>query len=188
MPFPENHIDRPIPYPGAAPAPAWQQQLWSGLGGHLVASPWLSSSSLKVLILRLFGARLGRGVRVSSGVQVRCPWYLTVGDYSCLGSNLWIENLAPVTIADQVCLAQGVRLYTGHHHPRPISIQAHSWLASQASLGPGVTVGEGAILDAGAVATQSLQPWMVYRGNPAQIVQARASFYETGGLSSNSCL
>lgn len=176
MTFPDYHCDRPPQASRLAPVYPWQQQLWPYLGSPLVASTWVYSSSLKVLILKLFGAHLGRGIQVGFGVRVKCPWYLTVGDYSCLGPNLCIENLAPVTIADQVCLAQGVGLYTGHHYPRPISIQAHSWLAPRAALGPGVTVGEGAILDAGGVATQSLQPWMVYRGNPAQIVQRQVAF------------
>lgn len=175
MDFPENHLNQPAPGAAIAPVSAWRKQLWPCLGAPLVASTWVSSSSLKVFILKLFGARLGRGVRVSPGIQVRCPWYLTVGDYSSLGSNLCIENLAAVTIADQVCLAQGVGLYTGRHCPQPISIQAHSWLAPQTTLGPGVTVGEGAILDAGGVATQSLQPWTIYRGNPAQVVQPRVA-------------
>lgn len=175
MTFPDHRLE-PSTKGSSTVLVSYWQRLWPCLGAPLVASAWISSSRFKVFILQLFGARLGRGVSISPGVQIKCPWYLTVGDYSSLGSNLCIENLAAVTIADQVCLAQGVGLYTGHHSPRPISIQAHSWLAPRAFLGPGVTVGEGAVLDAGGVATQSLEPWMVYRGNPAQIVQRRVPF------------
>jgi putative colanic acid biosynthesis acetyltransferase WcaF len=173
MGLPFNHLHRGLQPSGTVSIAPWWQCLWPYLGAPFVSSSWIASSTLKVWMLRLFGARVGRGVTVSSGLQVKCPWHLTVGDYSSLGSNLRIENLAPVTIADQVCLAQGVSLCTGYHRPRPICIQTYSWLASQASLGPGVTVGEGAILNAGAVAIQSLQPWTIYSGNPAHSVQKR---------------
>jgi putative colanic acid biosynthesis acetyltransferase WcaF len=166
--------------PGASLA---KQLLWFYIGSPLVQTSLLPFSGLKVALLRLFGATIGQGVRIKPQVKVKFPWRLTVGDYTWLGEGLWIDNLASVAIGDHVCLSQGVYLCTGNHDwSQPsfdlrlgeITIQTGSWIAAKAMLGPGVTVGEGAILSLGAVATQSLEPWTIYSGNPAQAVKKRA--------------
>jgi len=159
-----------------------KQLLWFYLGSPLVETALLPFSGLKVAILRLFGASIGQGVRIKPQVKIKFPWRLTVGDHAWLGEGLWIDNLAQVTIGDHVCLSQGVYLCTGNHDwSRPsfdlrlgaIHIQAGSWVAAKAVLGPGVIVGEGAILSLGGVATQSLEPWTIYSGNPAQAIKKR---------------
>jgi len=163
-------------------APLWRQLLWYFVGSPLVSSPWLPVASLKVWTLRRFGAHIGQGVNIKPGLRVKFPWRLTVGDYSWLGEDLWIDNLAPVTIEDNVCLSQGVYLCTGNHdwsqatfdlRLGSIHLQSGSWVAAQAVIGPGVTLGTGAILTLGSVTTQSLHPWTIYSGNPAQPIKRR---------------
>lgn len=163
-------------------APLWKQLLWYFLGDPLFRSHWLPFSSLKVAILRLFGAQVGYQVRIKPGVRVKFPWRLSIGDYTWIGENAWLDNVASVAIASHVCISQGVYLCTGNHdwsHPQfklipaAISIETSSWIAAQAVVGPGVTVGQGAILCLGSVAVRSLEPMTIYAGNPAQPLKQR---------------
>jgi putative colanic acid biosynthesis acetyltransferase WcaF len=147
-----------------------------------VQSYWLPFSSFKVALLRCFGARIGKHVRIKPGVKIKFPWRLTVGDYVWIGENTWIDNLAPVTVGNHVCISQAVYLCTGNHdweHPAfqlitaSIDIQDSSWIAARAVIGPGVTVGRGAVLGLGSVAGRSLEPMQIYAGNPAQPIKQR---------------
>jgi putative colanic acid biosynthesis acetyltransferase WcaF len=163
-------------------APYWQQLLWYFLGSPIVQSNWLPISAVKVWTLRWFGATIGQGVRIKPGVRVKFPWRLTVGDFVWIGEDAWIDNLAQVTIDSHVCLSQGVYLCTGNHdwsHPHfqlrvgEIHIEEASWIAAKAVIGPGVTVGKGAVLTLGAVAAKSLEPMTIHAGNPAQAIKPR---------------
>ena len=165
--------------PGAG---LWKQLLWFFIGDRLVQTSLLPISSLKVSVLRLFGAKIGQGVRIKNGVRVKFPWRLSIGDHSWIGENAWIDNLAPVVIEDNVCLSQGVYLCTGNHDWRSptfdlrlgeIRLQQGSWIGAKAVVGPGLTVGRGAILTLGGVATRSLDAMTIYTGNPAIAVKKR---------------
>ncbi|MEA5583336.1 WcaF family extracellular polysaccharide biosynthesis acetyltransferase [Nodularia harveyana UHCC-0300] len=163
-------------------APYWKQLLWYFLGSPLVESYWLPMSSVKVAILRMFGARIGEGVRIKPRVRVKFPWRLTLGDYVWIGEDAWIDNLAHVTIESHACISQGVYLCTGNHnwsHPHfelkiaPIHIQESSWIAARSMIGPGVTVGRGAVLTLGGVTAKSLTSLTIYAGNPAVAIKER---------------
>jgi putative colanic acid biosynthesis acetyltransferase WcaF len=160
----------------------FRQILWFFLGAPLVRSWFVPFSRVKVTVLRAFGASIGQGVRVKPGVIVKFPWRLAVGDYSWLGENLWIDNLAEVHIGSHCCISQGVYLCTGSHDwssdtfdliTKPIVVHDHAWIGARAAVAPGVTVGEGAILALASVATRPLEPWTIYSGSPAQAIRAR---------------
>lgn len=162
-------------------APAFKELLWLLIGGLLVGS-WLPGSGWRVGILRLFGAKLGNGVVIKPGFRVKFPWRLAVGDYCWLGERTWIDNLVPVGIGDHVCVSQGAYLCTGSHDwskegfdliAEPISIASHSWLGARSIVGPGVSVGEGAVLTLGSVATRNLSAWTIHMGVPASPVKER---------------
>lgn len=163
-------------------APLWQQALWYLLGQPLLQNYWLPYSPLKATLLRCFGAQIGTAVTIKSGVRVKFPWRLSVGDWSWLGERAWLDNLATVTIERHVSVSQGAYLCTGNHDWRdphfrlitaPITLREGSWIAACAVVGPGVTVERGAVLGLGSVAAQSLAPMTVYQGNPAQPVRER---------------
>ena len=78
--------------------------LWYFIGAVLVRSYLVPFSALKVWLLRLFGAKIGQGVRIKPGVRVKFPWRLTIGDYVWIGEDAWLDNLAPITIGDHVCI------------------------------------------------------------------------------------
>jgi putative colanic acid biosynthesis acetyltransferase WcaF len=114
-------------------------------------------SKLRVLTLRMFGSKIGRGVVIRSGVNVTYPWRLTVGDHCWIGEDVTILSLAQVTLGDHCCLSQRAFLCTGSHDFRketfdlttkPITVESHCWIAAGAFIGPGVTVEQGTMVKA----------------------------------------
>lgn len=160
----------------------WKQLIWYYLGFSLVKSYFLPFSILKVWILRLFGAKIGQGVRIKPGVRIKYPWFLTVGDFVWIGEDVWIDNLALVTIESNVCISQGVYLCTGNHdwsnteftlRLGEIYLEEGSWIAAKSVVAPGVRVGKGSILSLGSVAVKSLDSMTIYSGNPAVAIKKR---------------
>jgi putative colanic acid biosynthesis acetyltransferase WcaF len=161
---------------------AWVESLWL-LSQETLLTSWFPGSTFRVWLLRLFGAQIGRGVVIKSRVRVKFPWRLVVGDFSWIGEDVWIDNLAEVTIGSHSVLSQGVYLCTGSHDwtkknfnliVKPISIGSHAWLCAMSSVGPGVVVGEGAVLGLSSTATHSLLEWSINHGNPARWIKARS--------------
>ena len=193
--------DAPPADPPADPAPARVQDLggyrrpadqrrpgllwwalWWPIGGLVLDSGLLPFSCLKTLVLRAFGAAVGAGAVVKPRVRVKDPRNLTVGDHCWIGEEVWIDNLAPVTLGDDVCLSQGAYLCTGgHNYARPsfdlvtgpITIEQQAWVGAKAVLLPGVTVGAGAVVAAGAVVTKDVPAGMIAGGNPARVLRPR---------------
>jgi len=156
--------------------------LWHFIGAPLVRSDWLPVSSFKAALLRAFGARIGTGAYIKPGVKVKFPWYLSVGDHCWLGEDVWIDNLAPVTIGSHVCVSQGAYLCTGNHDwsspnmklfRKPIKLQDGSWVGARAIVGPGTVVGVGAIVTAGSVVTKNVPAGQIWAGNPAHYIRDR---------------
>ena len=88
---------------------AWMVVQW------LLVSSWIPGAAHRRFVLRLFGARIGAGVNLKPRLRVKFPWRLTVGAHSWIGEDVWIDNLAPVTIGSNCCLSQGAFLCTGSH-------------------------------------------------------------------------
>lgn len=137
---------------------------------------------LRRCILRLFGARVGREVRVHRTVWIAMPWNLSVGDEAAIGDCVKIYNLGQVSIGAQATISQGAYLCAGtHDHRRPdlplvkctIEIGRGAWVCADAFVGPNVNVGNFAILGARAVVVRDVAPSAVVAGNPARIVGRR---------------
>jgi putative colanic acid biosynthesis acetyltransferase WcaF len=176
------HLNQYNPAPYTPGAPLWKQLLWYYLGSPIVRSHLLPYSPLKTWTLKQFGANLGQGIRLKPGITIKFPWRLTIGNHTWIGENTWIDNLAPITIGNHCCISQNVYLCTGNHnwslptfnlHLGEIHLEDSCWLAANSTVGPGVTIGQGAILTLGSVATQSLSPMTIYTGNPAQPIKTR---------------
>lgn len=133
-------------------------------------------------LLRLFGARVGRGTHIYNSAVICMPWNLTIGDQSCIGEWALVYSLGPVTIGSRTTISQRVHLCAGTHDyadptlpllKPPITIGDQAWICADAFVGPGVTVGAGAVVGARAVATRDVAPWVVVAGNPAREIKKR---------------
>ena len=163
-------------------AGAWKRALWYVVNALVVRAAWNPFMGVKRWLLRAFGARVGRGLVMKNEVRVKFPWKFRVGNDVWLGEGAWIDNLDAVDIGNDVCISQGAMLLTGNHdytqpgmpyRNAPIRIADGAWIGARATVCPGVTVGEGAVLCVGAVATGDLEPWGIYKGVPATRVRTR---------------
>jgi putative colanic acid biosynthesis acetyltransferase WcaF len=133
-------------------------------------------------LLRSCGADLARSARVYNDVTVWWPPHLSMGEHASLGPGVNCYNVATIRLEPFAIVSQRAHLCSGTHdcddaafplRARTITIGAHAWVAAEAFVGPGVEVGEGAVLGARGVAMRDLVAWTIYGGNPAAALRAR---------------
>lgn len=133
-------------------------------------------------LLRVFGAKIGALVSPSRLAVIDHPWNIQMDELSSVGPNSWIYALDQIKIGEKTCIGEGVKILTGSHsvsNPNfdlktaPVSIGACCWIATSATVLPGMTVGEGAVVGACAVVTKDVEPWTVVAGNPARFIKKR---------------
>ena len=163
-------------------APLWKELAWLFISAMFFRHDLSLLSRPKVWWLRRFGARVGKGVLIKPSVQIKFPWKLSIGDHSWIGEHVWIDNLERVDIGANVCISQGALLLTGNHDytkstfdliVKPITLEDGVWIGARAVVGPGIRARTHAVLAVGSVATQELEAYGVYRGNPAERVKER---------------
>ena len=88
---------------------------WYFINALLVRASWNPFMNIKIILLRAFGAKIGRGLVIKNNVTIKFPWKLTIGNNVWLGEQCWIDNLDYVTIGSNVCISQGALLLTGNH-------------------------------------------------------------------------
>jgi putative colanic acid biosynthesis acetyltransferase WcaF len=139
-------------------------------------------NSWRRLILVAFGARIAGTARIHASTRIWYPPNLVMGAQACLGPGVNCYCMAKITLEPYALASQGAHLCAGTHdiddphfqlYAAPITIGRKAWIAAEAFVGPGVTVGEGAVLGARAVAFSDLAPWTVYAGNPACEIRKR---------------
>jgi putative colanic acid biosynthesis acetyltransferase WcaF len=135
------------------------------------------------LLLRLFGATIGRNARIAPSVRIWAPWNLTVGTEASLGYAVDCYAVDRITIGDHATVSQEVFLCAATHdvgdpHMRlltaPIVIGDQAWVCARAFISPGRTIGAGAVVGACAVVTRDVAAWMIVAGNPARELRRRA--------------
>ncbi|HET6990631.1 MAG TPA: WcaF family extracellular polysaccharide biosynthesis acetyltransferase, partial [Bacteroidia bacterium] len=139
-------------------------------------------SGFKVFLLRLFGAEVGSKVVIKPGVNIKSPWLLSIGNYVWIGENAWIDNLVKVSIGSNVCISQGAMLLTGNHDykkstfdliAKEIILEEGVWIGAKAVVCPGVRCLSHAVLAVGSIATENLDAYGIYQGNPAVKIRER---------------
>lgn len=139
-------------------------------------------SGIKVMLLRLFGAKVGKSVVIKPAVNIKYPWKLQIGDNVWIGEKVWIDNLAKVNIANDVCISQGAMLLCGNHNYKKstfdlITLEIHikegAWIGAKSVVCPGVVCHSHSVLAVGSVAITNLEAYTIYQGNPAVKVRER---------------
>nr|WP_246103000.1 hypothetical protein [Rhizobium straminoryzae] len=133
-------------------------------------------------MLRLFGAKISDTAKIYPSVKIWYPANLDMAEYSCLGPEVNCYSMDRISLASYSLVSQGAYLCAGTHEvdgegfqliTKPITIEANAWVAAEAFVGPGVTVGEWAVLGARGVAFRNLDPKTIYAGNPAKPLRLR---------------
>ena len=143
-------------------------------------------NSFRMMLLRIFGATLQtrpKGyVSISPKARIEGPWNIEIGNLSSIGNKAWVYALDRITVGSKTCIGEHVKLLTGYHDittknfafkRKPITIGSCVWIATGAIVLPGVAIGDGAVVAAGAVVTKDVQPWTVVGGNPAKFIKKR---------------
>jgi len=136
---------------------------------------------IRHLLLKLFGAKINKDAYIYSSSKIFAPWNLIVGR-ACIGPKTTIYNKDTIIIGNDSVISQGSYLCTASHEitslmldlkTKPINIGDKVWIAAEAFIGPGVTIGEGAVVGARAAVFKNVEPWSVVGGNPAVFLKKR---------------
>jgi putative colanic acid biosynthesis acetyltransferase WcaF len=156
--------------------------LWYFINAWVFKSYCFPASKIKVILLRLFGATIGKGVVVKPNVNIKYPWKLEIGDYTWVGEEVWIDNLVKVSIGKNCCISQGAFLLCGNHNYKKstfdlmtgnINLEDGVWIGAKSVVCPGVNAKSHAVLAVQSVATANLESFYIYQGNPAQKIKRR---------------
>lgn len=172
------------PYLGASTSLAsrFGRGLWGGVCTLLFRPSPRPAHAWRAALLRLFGARLGPHCHIYPGARIWAPWNLVCEDAVCIADEAVIYNPALITLRSHSVVSQQAYLCGAGHdiddpafpmRSQPIEVGRYAWVAARATVCPGVSVGDGAVLALAAVATRDLQPWGVYAGVPARWVRQR---------------
>lgn len=156
--------------------------LWSVVWGVLFRPSPRIFYGWRRMLLRLFGAAVGRNARISPSVRIWAPWNLSIGNEVSISHDVDCYCVDRLSIGDNATVSQYAMLCTASHDvsdPRmglicaPVSLESQSWVCAGAFVGPGVTVGVGAVIGAKAVQMKSVAAWTIHGGNPARFLKRR---------------
>jgi putative colanic acid biosynthesis acetyltransferase WcaF len=145
-------------------------------------NPFLPFSGLKVFLLRLFGAKVGKKVVIKPAVNIKYPWKMEIGNHVWIGEGAWIDNLADVKIKDHACISQGAMLLCGNHNykkeafdliVRGITLEEGAWVGAHSVVCPGIVCKSHSVLAVNSVAVSNLDAYGIYQGNPAVKIKER---------------
>jgi len=156
-------------------------------GALLQVAFWIGHLPVRRLrhaVYRLMGMRLASTARIHRGLELRYPHNVAVGEGSVVGFDAILDGRNGITIARHVNLSSSVAIWTGEHDIRdpgfggsgsPVVIGDRAWLSFRVTVLPGVTIGEGAVIAAGAVVTRDVPPYAIAGGVPARVIGHRAA-------------
>ncbi|MDJ1114454.1 acetyltransferase [Microbacterium dauci] len=136
---------------------SWVVYLWAICELLFVTNPWQISSTLRVRVLRAFGAEIGEGVVFRPRTRVKFPWKLAIGARSWIGEGVWFHNQDHIRLGNDVVISQDTFLTTGSHRhrldmgliTRPITIDDGAWVTSRCIVLGGVSIGRSALVKPG---------------------------------------
>lgn len=136
----------------------------------------------RCMLLRMFGAKIGKSVHPYPSARIWAPWNLEMGDHSCLSEQVDCYCVDKIRIGAHATVSQYSFLCTASHDYKdpdlplvtaPITIGEHAWVTADVFIAPGVTIGDGAVINARSSVFSNIDPWVVAAGNPAKPVKKR---------------
>lgn len=183
-PVPEAAADLPAALPPSRRlvAPLTPRQRLLALGWRFVRATLFRlsppfSHGWRAMLLRVFGARIGRCVRIAASARIDCPWNLCIGDRAHIAERVIINCIGPVSIGRNTRVSQYSHLCAATHEYQsrdmpivgcPIIVGNDVWIAADAFIGPGVTIGDNCIVAARSSLFRDLEPGQVCHGEPAR--------------------
>lgn len=141
-------------------------------------------NSIRKIFIILYGARIGKGVFLARGVDIRDPKGLSIGNYTTVNKHTVLDGRGKLTIGDNVDIAQDTIIWTAQHDYNddyhkyicaPVIIGDYVWIGARAMVLPGISIGRGAVIAAGAVVTKNVDDLYVVGGVPAKMLSVRTS-------------
>lgn len=147
---------------------------------------------LKGMLLRHYGATVGNNPTIFPGVWIRPIKGLSIGDNVSIGKDVIITTAGTVTIGNNVMIGHGSKIISANHvippgrgqmrfsghENKPVVVENDVWIAAQVVILPGVRIGEGAVVCAGAVVTKDVPPFAIVGGVPSRILRYRSAEQE----------
>jgi putative colanic acid biosynthesis acetyltransferase WcaF len=178
--------ERPPPHPQHDSSHSVRNRLARGVWGVAWALLFRPSPRVfhrwRILLLKLFGAKIQWSARVYPRARIWAPWRLTMGHWTCIADDVDVYNTARVTLHEYATVSHYGYLCTASHdfddvrHPlitAPIVIGQRAWLAADVFVGPGVTIGEGTVVGARSGVFNDLPAWVLAAGTPAKPIRPR---------------
>lgn len=141
----------------------------------------------RVFLLRIFGAKVGIGVKIRPSVFVTYPWKISVGNYVWIGDDAVLYSLGTIEIGDNTVISQKSYICSADHnyndplfsiHSKPIIIGSEVWISTDVFVGPGVTIGNGTVIGARSSVFKDMPSGYICYGNPCTRVRLRLSINE----------
>lgn len=148
----------------------------------LTAAGWIPVHAFRLALYRMAGVKIGRQSSFHWRTRFFSPWKLDIGHNSIVGNDAMLDARNGISIGNNVSLAMGVWIWTMEHDPQdpcygvtggPVIIEDYAWISCRAVILPGVTVGKGAVVAAGAVVTRDVPPYAIVGGVPARVIGER---------------
>jgi putative colanic acid biosynthesis acetyltransferase WcaF len=168
--------------------------LWDYFGQPMMRLTFHDWYGLRASWLRMFGATIGKDVRLRASVRIEIPWNLTIESNCGIGDNVILYCLAPITLEENCTVSQYAHLCAGTHDytrpdmplvTKPIVIGRDTWLAADVFVGPGVRINHGCVVGARSSVYKDLEPCGIYAGNPARKLREREGLDDTGSDTSH---
>lgn len=160
-----------------------KRTLWNVLWTLFIRPfPRRSVRKFEIRLLRLFGADIDSSAVIYSSAKIVVPWNLKMEAHSCIADGVYVENSTMVYLKAYSIVSQQSYLCTGSHdittvkftaRSKPITIGERAWVSAKCFIGPGVKIGDGAVVSAASVVFKNVKPWSVVMGNPAVIIGER---------------
>jgi putative colanic acid biosynthesis acetyltransferase WcaF len=157
-------------------------QLWWAVQNTLFALSPQVLYGWRRFLLRLFGAKIGKGVLIRATARITYPWNVEIGEDSWIGEDNVLYSLGKITIGNNVALAHKVYINTGGHDymkntfdifSLPVIIEDQCWITNDVYVAPGVTIGKGSIVAARSSVFKNIPEGKIYAGTPAKELKNR---------------